>query len=475
MDAEFWWRLDLSSPLVDVRRMAAMQMLLDPPPPSASAELREMAAREADPETRDLLNRIVAGCSGANPAPEPAASAPPANSTDPAAWPGWPDTPAGRLEWLGRLPAGKRRELAPQAPDRLRNERHPLVASALIRLFGRTWPEDRLVELVAYASGGEGAAGLAAIETLRQRAPHLLQPLLPGLLISGNPRIRGAAVGALAVIDLDEALAHLEALLLDPDPARRLEGLRCCLHVPFDKVMSLLLKAMAVETDPRRLAAYGTLFEINPALEAPFRLYELSERVPAERAEILRRLLAASCRVIGTVLLDPVRFQEYRNRLQAWIDRRAASRLAQDIVARAMDGRGLDPDLAAALERAKARQPLWTALKELSTLPLPVQARALFIRALGEEEPVAQPAPSGASPAELLERLARFGPDTVDAARGEIISILNDVSKSEPRFIAAALRAASRAAVDGLIGPARRALAHTDPAVAARRGAWPRG
>ncbi|HEY9070433.1 MAG TPA: HEAT repeat domain-containing protein, partial [Candidatus Ozemobacteraceae bacterium] len=394
MDAEFWWRLDLSSPLADVRRMAAMQMLLDPPPASAAAELREIAAREQDAETRDLLCRIVEGFAKSGSPPEISSPAIPPASVDDSSWPGWSDTPARRLEWLGRLPADRRRALAAQAPDRLRSEQHPLVASALIRLFGRAWPEDRLGDLVGHVAGGEGPACLAALETLRQRAPNLLQPLLPGLLVSRNPRIRGAAVGALAGIDLDEALAHLEALLLDPDPARRLEGLRCCLHVPFDKVMPLLLKAMAVETDPRRLAAYGTLFEINPALEAPFRLYELSERVPSDRAEILRRLLAASCRVIGSVLLDPERFQEYRNRLQAWIDRRAAARLAQDIVARAMDGRGLDPDLEAALERARARQPLWTALKELSTLPMPVQARALFLRALGED---VQPATASAS------------------------------------------------------------------------------
>ncbi|HEY9071993.1 MAG TPA: HEAT repeat domain-containing protein, partial [Candidatus Ozemobacteraceae bacterium] len=62
---------------------------------------------------------------------------------------------------------------------------------------------------------------------------------------------------------------------------------------------------------------------------------------------------------------------------------------------------------------------------------------------------------------------ARHGPDNPGAAREDVKSILNDISKAEPRFVSAALRAATRAAVDGLTTPARRALAHTDPAVTA--------
>lgn len=493
MDSEFWWRLDLSSPLVDIRRMAAVQMLLDPPPASAGEELAAFAAREEDAETRAMLQQVVAGY-------KKLPAAVPAESDGP--WAGWSGSPAQRLEWLGRLPAEKRRELAGHAPEQLRRERHPLVASALIRIFGRAWPEAHLEELVRYASDDNAAVCLGALEALRQRKSELLLPVLPALLTSPHFRIRGAAVRALAEVDPDEALAHLEALLLDSDPSRRLEGLRCCLHARFDKVMPLLLKAMAIETDVRRLIAYGTLFEINPALEAPFRLYELSERASHDRAEVFRALVASACRVIGNTLLKPEEFQKYRAQLQTWIDRRAAAGLAQDIVARAADGRGIDHELIAMVERARKRSGLWNAFQTLATLPMPPAARALFQKLIGEspvapeEKASANGAPGEAAvpgatvaatdtppssgvpvaaertgedqrktPPDRLEVLALLTPADRDAARREIMSILSTIEKSPAPLVAAALRAAIRCLVDDQAPAARRVLKASDPGV----------
>jgi len=495
MDAEFWWRLDLSSPIVDIRRMAAVQMLLEPPPSSAAAELAEIVAREDDAETKAMLRQILDGYKGP-PADARPAEAVPTDSVGP--WAGWSGSPAQRLEWLGRLTPEKRKELAGHAPDQLAKERHPLVASALIRIFGRSWPEDRLEALLGYASVDSPPVCLAALETLRQRKHELLLPVLPGLLTSANPRIRGAAVRALIEVDREEALAHLEALLLDADPARRLEGLRCCFHTPFEDVMQLLLKAMAIETDARRLAAYGMLFEINPSLEAPFRLYELSERASAENAEVLRRLVAATCRTIGNTLLNPADFQKYRERLQEWIDRRAAAVLAQDIVARAADGRGTDHELTEMIELARKRPVLWNALQELATLPMPPAARALFLKTVGggasvsvqRPSPVRSaatsegPAPAGGKteaenaapidhpvvekarkPSDLLETLALLSPDDKNAANREIVSILSTINESPAPLVAAAFRAAVRCSIDNQAPSARHALNGSDPVV----------
>lgn len=503
MDAEFWWRLDLNSPIADIRRMAAVQMLLDPPPASAADELAGIAAREDDAETLDILRQIISGYDRL-PSVSAAVSEPrPAEEEGP--WAGWAGSPAQRLEWLGRLPPEKRRELALDAPERLARERNPLVASAMIRIFGRAWPANALDALIPYVSQDNVPVCLAALETLRQRKPELLLPVLPALLTSGSPRVRGAAVRALAEIDRDEALAHLEALLLDPDPSRRLEGLRCCFHTRFEDVMQLLLKAMAVETDVRRLTAYGTLFEINPSLEAPFRLYELSERASPQGAEVLKRLVAASCRAIGTALLKPEDFQKYRDRLQEWIDRRAAAGLAQEIVARAADGRGIDHEVTAMIERARKRPILWNALQGLATLPMPPAARALFLKAVGgaaaasdeqppfvhPAEPGGKPEPSGLppaggkaeaervspatagrpagekpdKPADSLEVLALLSPDDKETANREIVRILSSMDNTSSSNVAAAFRAAIRCSIDSQAPSARRALQSADPGV----------
>ncbi|HOT29575.1 MAG TPA: HEAT repeat domain-containing protein [Candidatus Ozemobacteraceae bacterium] len=505
MDAEFWWRLDLNSPIADIRRMAAVQMLLDPPPASAAAELADIAAREDDAETREILRQIISGFAGGPAGPAALSDPGPAETKGP--WAGWAGSPAQRLEWLGRLSPEKRKELAGDAPERLSRERHPLVASAMIRIFGRAWPERSLDTLVPYVSQDNVPVCLAALETLRQRKPDLLLPALPALLTSGSPRVRGAAVRALAEVDRDEALAHLEALLLDADPSRRLEGLRCCFHARFEDVMQLLLKAMAVETDPRRLTAYGTLFEINPSLEAPFRLYELSERASPQGAEVLKRLVAASCRAVGATLLSPADFQKYRDRLQEWIDRRAAAGLAQDIVARSADGRGIDHELTVMIERARNRPVLWKALQDLATLPMPPAARALFVKAVGGASPAsgesplsarpaeagsapatASPAPPGrnaeavnassptaappagekqGTPADNLELLALLTPDDREKASREIVRILSAMDKTSPALVAAAFRAATRCSVETQAPSARRALNGSDPGVVA--------
>ncbi len=502
MDAEFWWRLDLNSPIADIRRMAAVQMLLDPPPASTADELTSIAAREDDAETREILRQIISGYDRPPVVPASVTEPRPAEADGP--WAGWAGSPAQRLEWLGRLPPDKRRELAGEAPERLSRERHPLVASAMIRIFGRAWPEGSLGILVPYVSLDNVPVCLAALETLRQRKPELLLPVLPALLTSGSPRVRGAAVRALAEVDRDEALAHLEALLLDADPSRRLEGLRCCFHARFEDVMQLLLKAMAVETDARRLTAYGTLFEINPSLEAPFRLYELSERASPQGAEVLKRLVAASCRAVGTTLLNPADFQKYRDRLQEWIDRRAAAGLAQDIVARAADGRGLDHELTAMIERARKRPVLWNALQGLATLPMPPAARALFVKAVGgaspasgasplsaqppdagsapetanpppaspNTEPVnasppaaARPAVEKGAPVDSLEVLALLTPDDRETANREIVHILSAIDKSPAPLVAAAFRAAIRCSIENQAPAARRALNGSDPGI----------
>ncbi len=489
MDAEFWWRMDLGSPIVDIRRMTAMQMLLDPPPADVAEELASTAAREDDGETRTMLLQVVErirASAGDRPVviPDPPAGQASAEAVPTGPWAEWVGTPAKRLAWLGRLPHQKRRELAEQAPDRLREETHSLAASALIRLFGRSWPEQRLEDLVPYAAGTDVAVCLAALETLRSRKAALLVPILPALLVSRNARVRGAAVRALAGVDLDEALTHLGVLLLDADPARRLEGLRCCLHVEFERVMPLLLKAMAIETDARRLAAYGTLFEINANLEAPFKLYELSEQVSDDRAEVLKKLVASACRVIGGTLLKPDEFQKFRDRLQSWIDRRAAAKLAQELVARASDGRGMDSELMATLERARSRPALWKALRDLSTLPMPAAARSLFLRALGEppertpDAPpsatagaVARPAEPASKPSDqppdLLTVLARLGPGDTETARREVTPLLASPEKTSAPLLAAALRAAVRARVSDQAVAARRLLTSPDPGAVA--------
>ncbi|MBP7632716.1 HEAT repeat domain-containing protein [Candidatus Ozemobacteraceae bacterium] len=503
MDAEFWWRLDLNSPIADIRRMAAVQMLLDPPPAAAAGELADIAAREDDADTREILRQIISGYERRPAVPVTVSESRPTEGEGP--WTGWAGSPAQRLEWLGRLPPETRKQLAREAPERLARERHPLVASAMIRIFGRVWPATALEGLIPYVSQDNVPVCLAALETLRQRKPELLPPLLPALLTSGSSRVRGAAVRALAEIDRDEALAHLEALLLDADPSRRLEGLRCCFHTRFEDVMQLLLKAMAVETDVRRLTAYGTLFEINPSLEAPFRLYELSERASPQGAEVLKRLVAASCRAIGNTLLKPEDFQKYRDRLQEWIDRRAAAGLAQDIVARAADGRGFDHELTATIERARKRPALWNALQELSALPMPRAARILFLKAVGgttapsdeqpllaqSAEPPGKPEPAGphpvagtaederaspgttgrpagekpAKPADSLEVLALLSPDDRETANREIVRILSSMDKAPAPLVAAAFRAAIRCSVDNQAPSARRALNGADPGV----------
>lgn len=80
---------------------------------------------------------------------------------------------------------------------------------------------------------------------------------LPELLNSKDPQIKALAIEGLAKIDKEEALKHLQALLLSADLSDRLAGIQNCPFLPFEMVKPVLLKYFAAENHPELLIRAG--------------------------------------------------------------------------------------------------------------------------------------------------------------------------------------------------------------------------
>lgn len=224
-----------------------------------------------------------------------------------------------KISWLCGLSTSQLKPLASRAPSLLEQEGDTPVTPFLLRAFMNVWPVEANELLRSRLLSKRLSIRLAALEGLAVRVPKLLEELLPDLLIADDPRTRILAIRSLVDHDPDEAIAHLNFILSSQDEAERRLGLQCCVHLPFERVMPLLLQFLIRESNLDLVRGAGLHFRINPVIEAPFFLAEIAaSQVDPERSSCFNSLFEESLQALSEakLLIQPI--DEVRKRAQEW-------------------------------------------------------------------------------------------------------------------------------------------------------------
>ena len=393
-----------------------------------------------------------------------------------------------RLDLLRRLPAGNVAALSEWAPDWLKRETDPVVAASIIRVFGRCWPADHFLILSERLTAPFLSVRVAALEVLAAASPTLLITELPRLLGSSDPRIRALAIQGLNRIDPQEALLHLEAMLLEGDPAARRAAISNCLLFPFESTKPLLLKFFTIEDQPELLEEAGAVLLTNPDIEIPHRLWETVEAAPRPKALILKKIVEGVCGMIKRAGLLNDDFPAFVERLQQWIQKRAAIRFVQDFLARLSPETDPADEEARTVARGHLANPLIKAAFQAAlSWPLSeVQRREVQALLAGSTptpaprsatlETPATPAPqrqpeSVRPPPAFSDTLSddekmriMAGWDTKNAPTAEpVLTKILKNSRERPAVRAASLRAALRIGLGGFVEFAAQGLQQADP------------
>lgn len=238
-----------------------------------------------------------------------------------------------RMNMLLALPARLPNNLKTIGPQLLYLTESALVSSRVIRIFCRSWPDDKLYMIVNAVNSDSLVLQLSALKTLVHIKPEALINNLPKLLSSNDPQIKALSIRALAKIDKEEALKYLQALLLSSKEEEKIAGLQNCFFLPFDTVKPILLKFFSVETNPELITQAGWIIDMNPDLNVPFYLYEIAERAPEKKAKLIKQIFNEAIKHLKTSGIIDSKFSQYTTKLQDWVEQRNALRFTRQIVA----------------------------------------------------------------------------------------------------------------------------------------------
>ncbi len=385
----------------------------------------------------------------------------------------------GRLKFLLNLSPAGREALARKGLVWLNIAKHPLVISSLLKIFGPYWSESELSRLVGFLADEHLSTRMAALELLVERAPRLILEALPPLLASPEPRVRVMAIQGLAKLDMDEAVRHLENMLLNGDSWAKSAAVRSAFQLPFEALKPSLLKFFAMEANPELLDEAGLLFAINPDPEVPYRLWEVAESSPAAKRDIIKRVLQQACQAIKDAGLIREEFPQFVEKLQKWIYLRSARRFIQDVILRwqesGADQDGLFARIEASFSQAWVRK-MWS---EALAWPMPetLKARLQALQAAFEEKGGKEPAPTSAGDgSETVSSSAASQAGSADALDLVGIWEFEDRAAAEPRIreimaradlsdqlFGTAMRAATRLKLSGFVSQAEEGLKRKEP------------
>ncbi|MFZ2956321.1 MAG: HEAT repeat domain-containing protein [Candidatus Ozemobacteraceae bacterium] len=304
--------------------------------------LKEILVQEKDVECRFLLQHLVGELEIPNLPIETSKPAP--KQQNPSVVPedffqAWETADAReKLKLLNSLSPKSRTFLGPQATILLKRTSHPVIEATLIRTFASTWPEEELVILTPRLTSKSFAVRTAALEVLIERSPQSILTSLPRFLASEDPGLRVMAVRALMKIDPEEAVGHLEAMLLEGDLIQRMLALQSAVFFPFAAIRGLLLKFLALEKELGLIRKATLLFRMNPDLESPFRLWEIAEEAGPEKASLLREAVKGAGQAIRDSGMLTDGLDQYMYKLKDWILKRRALRYVQDCVNHLAEG-----------------------------------------------------------------------------------------------------------------------------------------
>jgi hypothetical protein len=319
MDQEKLLIQDLSAPIKSFRLYALEQIIKMGSSPELLAALKQQENIEDDDECRVLLSHAVSAVESRI---SPEKHLPPPLSGENFLERFRASNPAGKLACLDALPKRISEELAVEAPDLLIQESSPPVAASLVRTFGRRWPRDRLDVLSERLTSGSLSIRFAVLEALIELSPKSLEKFLPRLLVSSEPRTRALAIRGLALIDREEALAHLEALYLGTEKAQKTAAIQNSFFFSFGDIKGILFKFYANETDLELLARGIVLAQINPNTEVPYKLWEIAEASPPAKSTVLKEAIDVSLRLIKETGILGGEFPEYEKNWEIWKNRR---------------------------------------------------------------------------------------------------------------------------------------------------------
>ncbi len=384
---------DLKAPIKSFRIFALEEVIRSGSSPELLQVLEEISRFEDDAECSMLISHAISAVKGrlAGASSLPAAILS-GQSEFINAWQKADDNEKMRI--LSELPTRLPKELRELGPDLIVNETSPVIIARIIRVFCRNWPEDRFDRIAAYLDSQSLTLKLAALRTIVHMKPELLVNDLPALLLSKDPQIKALAIRGLVKVDKEEALNHLQALLLSADLSDRLAGIQNCPFLPFDMVKPVLLKYFAAENHPELLIRAGWILEMNPDVQVPFKLFEIAERSPARKAELVRGILNEAVKLLEKSGILGKQFAAYTRKLQTWVSRRNALRFARQAVAR-LDAEKIDPELDQTLRNGLKQQVVVDAFKEALEWPVSetvkgrLRAYIKSVAAEAENKPVA--------------------------------------------------------------------------------------
>ncbi len=392
---------DLKAPIKSFRIFALEEVIRSGSSPELLQVLEEISRFEDDAECSMLISHAISAVkgrlAGAGSAPAAALSG---QSEFTGAWQKADDNEKMRI--LSDLPTRLPKELRELGPELIANETSPVIVARIIRVFCRNWPEDLFDRIAAYLDSQSLTLKLAALRTIVHMKPELLVNDLPALLSSKDPQIKALAIRGLVKIDKEEALNHLQALLLSADLSDRLAGIQNCPFLPFDMVKPVLLKYFAAENHPELLIRAGWILEMNPDVQVPFKLFEIAERSPARKAELVRGILNEAVKLLEKSGILGNQFAAYTRKLQTWVSRRNALRFARQAVAR-LDAEKIDPELDQTLRNSLKQQVVVDAFNEALEWPVSETVKGrlrAYIKSVAAE---GQKKPGSATPAVAAE------------------------------------------------------------------------
>ncbi len=299
----------------------------------------------------------------------------------------------GKLSILNAIPNRLPKGLRGMGPELLENQNASVVASKVIRVFCRYWPEDRFGDIVKCLNSDSLSLKLAALKTLVHMHPMMLINDLPELLNSKDAQIKALAIRGLTKIDTEEALKHLQALLLSPDISDRLAGIQNCPFLPFEMVKPVLLKYFSAENHPELLIRAGWILEMNPDVQVPFKLYEISERVPAKKAQLVKQIVSEAVKLLEKSGILGDKFQAYTQKLQSWVYKRNAIRFVKQVVAK-LNSEHVDSDLEQVILNNLKQALIREAFTEALEWPIPAKIKEKinsYLKQSSATKPIASP------------------------------------------------------------------------------------
>ncbi|HNX74168.1 MAG TPA: HEAT repeat domain-containing protein [Candidatus Rifleibacterium sp.] len=432
---------DLKAPIKSFRIFALEEVIKNGASQEVLVVLEELSRVEDDAECSMLLSHAINSVKSRLPGAGASHAAVLSEHADfMAAWGKADDNEKMRI--LSDLPARLPKGLRLLGPDLVAAENSPVISARVIRVFCRTWPDDKFALIAGHLNSPSLTLKLAALRTIVHMKPELLVNDLPALLGAKDPQIKALAIRGLVKIDKEEALNHLQALLLSPDLSDRHAGIQNCPFLPFEMVKPVLLKYFAAENHSDLLIRAGWILEMNPDVHVPFKLFEIAERSPVRKAGLIKGIVSDAVKLLEKSGILGGQFAAYTQKLQAWVAKRNALRFVRQMVAR-LDAEKVASELDQTVRNGLKQPVIAETLREALAWPVSERVKGRIKAYLAGPEVARASVPAGEKPGSGESRKP-------EKATAPVVSPIADFSNqnSEKKIeILAALNAESAAAL----------------------------